>query len=94
MDDAPRPVFEVATSRETVVGDATVRRALPRTGRRTVGAWCFADHFGPRDVGLDGGLNVGPHPHCGLQTVTWLVDGEGLHRDSLGTEQTIRAGSS
>lgn len=72
--------------REGTVGDATVRRALPRRGHRTVGAWCFADHLEGRRV------EVGPHPHIGLQTVTWLLEGELLHRDSLGSEQLIRPG--
>jgi redox-sensitive bicupin YhaK (pirin superfamily) len=66
-----------------------VRRALPRHDRRTVGAWCFLDHFGPAD---DTVMQIGPHPHIGLQTVTWLVQGELLHRDSLGSEQPIRPG--
>ena len=69
-----------------------VRRALPRRGRRTVGAWCFADHMGPADVTENSGLDIGPHPHIGLQTVTWLVDGQVLHRDSLGSEQVIAPG--
>lgn len=84
--------MEVTASRESVVGDLTVRRALPRAGRRTIGAWCFADHMGPATVTADRGIDVGPHPHCGLHTVTWLVAGEVLHRDSLGTEQTIAPG--
>ncbi len=83
---------EVATSRAATVGRFTVRRALPRRGRRTVGAWCFVDHMGPASVTAESGLDVGPHPHCGLQTVTWLVEGEALHRDSLGSEQLIAPG--
>jgi len=70
----------------------TVRRLLPQRPRRMVGAWCFVDHFGPDDVGGRPGMQVPPHPHTGLQTVTWLVDGEILHRDSLGNEQTIVPG--
>ena len=69
-----------------------VRRSLPRPRRRTVGAWCFVDHFGPLAVGPDGGLEVGPHPHIGLQTVTYLLSGQVLHSDSLGSEQVIRPG--
>lgn len=69
-----------------------VRRALPRRARRTVGAWCFADHMGPMTATPDVGADIGPHPHTGLQTVTWLTAGELLHRDSLGSEQPIRAG--
>jgi redox-sensitive bicupin YhaK (pirin superfamily) len=85
-------LIEVVPSREGTVGGMPIRRALPRTGRRTVGAWCFADHMGPITVARDTGIDVAPHPHCGLQTVTWLVAGEVLHRDSLGTEQTIAPG--
>ncbi|MBO0867472.1 MAG: pirin family protein, partial [Micromonosporaceae bacterium] len=70
----------------------TVRRLLPQRELRTVGAWCFADHFGPADVASRPGMQVPPHPHTGLQTVTWLVEGEILHRDSLGNVQTIVPG--
>jgi len=73
-------------------GPFRVRRALPRRGLRTVGAWCFADHMGPEVVTETSGLDVGPHPHIGLQTVTWLVEGAVLHTDSLGSEQLIRPG--
>ncbi|MFI7024547.1 pirin family protein [Micromonospora sp. NPDC049900] len=70
----------------------TVRRLLPQRTRRMVGAWCFVDHFGPDDVAQRPGMEVPPHPHTGLQTVTWLLDGEILHRDSLGNVQPIRPG--
>ncbi|MGV9807043.1 pirin family protein [Micromonospora chersina] len=70
----------------------TVRRLLPQRQRRLVGAWCFIDHFGPDDVAERPGMEVPPHPHTGLQTVTWLLDGEILHRDSLGNVQPIRPG--
>ncbi|MFG3303001.1 pirin family protein [Micromonospora chersina] len=70
----------------------TVRRLLPQRQRRLVGAWCFVDHFGPDDVAERPGMEVPPHPHTGLQTVTWLLDGEILHRDSLGNVQPIRPG--
>lgn len=69
-----------------------IRRALPTKQRRLVGAWCFLDHFGPHDVSHGRGMRVGPHPHIGLQTVTWLLNGEILHRDSLGNEKLIRPG--
>jgi hypothetical protein len=82
----------VTDSHSTSVAGFPVRRALPQRGRRTVGAWCFADHMGPLAVTETNGLNVGPHPHMGLQTVTWLIEGEALHRDSLGSEQLIRPG--
>ena len=71
---------------------ATVRRLLPQRPRRMVGAWCFVDHFGPDDVTGRPGMQVPPHPHTGLQTVTWLVEGEVQHRDSLGSVQSIRPG--
>ena len=89
--DVERAVVEVTESRASQVGDLPVRRALPRRHRRTVGAWCFVDHMGPTTVD-DRGLGVAPHPHIGLQTVTWLLEGEALHRDSLGTEQVITPG--
>jgi redox-sensitive bicupin YhaK (pirin superfamily) len=70
----------------------TVRRLLPQRQRRMVGAWCFVDHFGPDDVSGRPGMQVPPHPHTGLQTVSWLVEGEILHRDSLGSAQSIVPG--
>lgn len=82
----------VYPSRESVVGRIPVHRALPRRGLRTVGPWCFADHMGPEAVTETQGLDIGPHPHTGLHTVTWLLEGAVLHRDSLGTEQLIRPG--
>ena len=83
---------EVLDGREARVGKFTVRRVLPTRPLRTVGAWCFADHMGPAEVTERSGLDVGPHPHTGLQTVTWLMSGEALHKDSLGSEQLIRPG--
>jgi quercetin 2,3-dioxygenase len=91
-DDPCARVLEVLESRESEVGRMRVRRALPRRAHRTVGAWCFADHMGPAQVSEDRGVDIGPHPHIGLQTVTWLLAGEILHRDSLGSEQVIRPG--
>jgi redox-sensitive bicupin YhaK (pirin superfamily) len=83
---------ELTDSRQTQVGAFGIRRALPRRGRRTVGAWCFVDHMGPAEVSVDGDFGIAPHPHMGLQTVTWLLAGELVHRDSLGVEQVIRPG--
>jgi len=83
---------ELTRAREAGVGGLTVRRLLPLRHRRTVGAWCFVDHYGPMSVDGVAGMQVPPHPHIGLQTVTWLIDGDVLHRDSLGTEQMIRPG--
>jgi redox-sensitive bicupin YhaK (pirin superfamily) len=92
-DTQPEPtVVEITNSREAEVGAFRVRRALPRRARRSVGAWCFIDHVGPAPVTERDGLNIAPHPHIGLQTVTWLLEGEALHRDSLGHEQVIRPG--
>ncbi|GAA0444663.1 hypothetical protein Aca07nite_53860 [Actinoplanes capillaceus] len=70
----------------------TVRRLLPHRERRMIGAWCFVDHFGPDDVSGRPGMQVPPHPHTGLQTVTWLVEGLIEHRDSLGSHQFIAPG--
>jgi redox-sensitive bicupin YhaK (pirin superfamily) len=69
-----------------------VRRTLPHRERRMVGAWCFVDHYGPVDLTLTEGMRVPPHPHTGLQTVSWLVDGAILHTDSLGSEVEIHPG--
>lgn len=82
----------VEEGRTTTVGSMPVRRVLPRRTRRTVGAWCFVDHMGPLAVPADGRVDIGPHPHLGLHTVTWLLAGELVHHDSLGSEQTIRPG--
>ena len=80
-------------SRLTDLGDGMiVRRALPTRARRMVGAWCFLDHLGPVDFGAGHGMHVGAHPHIGLQTFTWLIEGEVRHRDSLGSDQVIRPG--
>ncbi|WP_152185387.1 pirin family protein [Segeticoccus rhizosphaerae] len=69
-----------------------VLRLLPHRERRMVGAWCFADLFGPRDITGQTGMTVPPHPHIGLQTVSWLVEGTVLHRDSLGTTALVEPG--
>jgi quercetin 2,3-dioxygenase len=84
--------LELTEARAGRVGTMTVRRMLPLRTRRSVGAWCFIDHYGPMDVDGVIGMNVPPHPHIGLQTVTWLLAGNVLHRDSLGSEQLIRPG--
>ncbi|HEX7131337.1 MAG TPA: pirin family protein [Iamia sp.] len=80
---------EITDSRDADVGGMLVRRALPRRARRTVGAWCFVDHLAPAPAD---GPGIGPHPHIGLHTVTWLLSGELVHHDSLGSEQPIRPG--
>jgi len=83
-------VLEVITARQADLGDGMLmRRLLPSRGRRTIGAWCFMDHFGPTPTG---GMRIGPHPHMGLQSMTWLFEGEVVHHDSLGNVQAIRPG--
>jgi redox-sensitive bicupin YhaK (pirin superfamily) len=80
-------------TKRAVVGDGfEIRRALPNRARRTIGAWCFFDHAGPADYPAGGGLVVGPHPHIGLQTFSWMIEGTILHTDSLGYRQWIRPG--
>ncbi len=83
---------EVREGRRVSIGRTQIARVLPTKGRRTVGPWCFVDLPGPDAVANPDPMEVGPHPHVGLATVTWLLGGEGLHTDSLGTEQVIRPG--
>ncbi len=86
-------VFQRIEAKSSIVGeDTTIRRALPSAQRRTIGAWCFLDHAGPVKFKEGKGLHVGPHPHIGLQTFTWMIEGEITHRDSLGNETVIRPG--
>jgi redox-sensitive bicupin YhaK (pirin superfamily) len=81
-----------AARRADLGGGFSIARALPSAGRRTVGAWCFLDHAGPVHFPPGEGMRVGPHPHIGLQTFTWMIEGEVLHNDSLGNRQVIRPG--
>ncbi|USQ75878.1 pirin family protein [Ornithinimicrobium cryptoxanthini] len=93
--DQPGPALEVIAPREVPLGGPramTVRRTLPTRGRTTIGAWCFADHYGPDAVAQSGGMVVPPHPHTGLQTVSWLFTGEIEHRDSTGVHAMVRPG--
>jgi redox-sensitive bicupin YhaK (pirin superfamily) len=86
---------EVLSARDVPLGGPramTVRRTLPQRSRTLIGAWCFADHYGPDDVTETGGMDVAPHPHTGLQTVSWLFSGEIEHRDSLGSHAFVRPG--
>ncbi len=86
---------EVLEPRDVPLGGPramTVRRTLPTKQRSLIGAWCFADHYGPQDVSETGGMRVPPHPHTGLQTVSWLFSGEIEHRDSLGSHRLVRPG--
>lgn len=84
--------IEVREGRSTQVGRMGVLRVLPTKRRRTVGPWCFVDLIRPGDVVDPPPLEIGPHPHIGLATATWLFRGSALHSDSLGTEQLIRPG--
>jgi hypothetical protein len=94
-DDSGRPTVEVLSPRDVPLGGPramTVRRTLPQRARSLIGAWCFVDHYGPDDVAVTGGMDVAPHPHTGLQTVSWLFTGEIEHRDSHGVHAMVRPG--
>jgi redox-sensitive bicupin YhaK (pirin superfamily) len=81
------PALDLLPGKEVLLGESTrVRRLLPTLGRRMVGAWAFVDHYGPDDISGGPGMQVAPHPHTGLQTVSWLLEGEVHHRDSLGSD--------
>jgi redox-sensitive bicupin YhaK (pirin superfamily) len=77
---------------EVKLGNLPVARALPVRGRRLVGPWCFLDRFGPLSFAEGKPMDVAPHPHIGLQTVTWLIEGEVMHDDSLGCQGIVRPG--
>src|SRR5215467_14463283 len=79
-------------ARHAEVGALKILRALPRSQRRMVGAWCFLDRYGPIRFTNQKVMDVAPHPHIGLQTVSWLLEGEIIHHDSLGNEASISAG--
>lgn len=84
--------IEVKAGRSTRIGELNILRVLPTKRRRTIGPWCFVDLMSPEDVDAPPPLEIGPHPHIGLSTVTWLFGGSILHSDSLGTQQPIRPG--
>lgn len=87
------PAPQLLETRASMLGEGMlIRRALPHRERRMIGAWCFLDHAGPVDVAEGPGMRVAPHPHIGLQTFSWLIEGEVLHRDSLGYEQLLLPG--
>ena len=91
----PRAAISVLRPRDVPLGGPRamrVRRTLPQRQRSLIGAWCFADHYGPDDVAGSGGMDVAPHPHTGLQTASWLFTGEIEHRDSLGVHALVRPG--
>src|SRR5688572_8052314 len=83
-EPADRPALEALPGRLTDLGGLAIRRLLPRSQRRLVGPWCFLDAFGPLTFAAGKPMDVAPHPHIGLQTVSWLLEGEVLHNDSLG----------
>jgi len=86
---------EILTPREVPLGGLramNVRRTLPQRQRSLIGAWCFLDHYGPDNVAETGGMLVTPHPHTGLQTVSWLFTGEIDHVDSAGNAARVRPG--
>lgn len=85
-------VFEELPARAAELAGLRIHRALPRRGRRMVGAWCFLDRYGPLSFTREKPMDVGAHPHIGLQTFSWLVEGEIVHNDSLGCEGLIRPG--
>ena len=87
--------MEILTPRDVPLGGLramTVRRTLPQRQRSLIGAWCFVDHYGPDRVSDSGGMDVPPHPHTGLQTASWLFEGEIEHRDSAGNHAMVRPG--
>src|SRR3954466_13411537 len=87
------PVLDLLPGKQVLLGESThVRRLLPTLGRRLVGAWAFVDTYGPDDVVSSAGMQVAPHPHTGLQTVSWLLAGRVHHRDSLGSDVTFGPG--
>lgn len=85
-------IEQVIVPRARDLGGFEVRRALPAVGRQMVGPFIFFDQMGPAEFLLGTGIDVRPHPHIGLATVTYLFEGEIMHRDSLGNVQPIRAG--
>ncbi|HKR86367.1 MAG TPA: pirin family protein [Terriglobales bacterium] len=84
------PAFERFPAHETSLGALRVLRALPIRQKRLVGAWCFLDRFGPLSFSDAKPMDVAPHPHIGLQTVSWLLQGEIVHKDSLGNEVLLK----
>lgn len=91
-DASSSAIERIITPKPHDLGGFSVRRALPCGQRRTVGPWIFFDHMGPANFPPGKGIDVRPHPHINLATVTYLFKGEMLHRDSLGNELAIRPG--
>ena len=93
MTDAAAGTELVIRPRERDLGGFTVRRVLPFARRNMVGPFIFFDHMGPAEFPPGAGIAVRPHPHIGIATITYLFEGEIVHRDSLGFEQSIRPGA-
>ena len=90
--DAQPEILSYPTRSADLGGGMSVTRALPLRQHRLVGPWCFFDYFGPLQFGARKAMDVAPHPHIGLQTVSWLFEGEVLHNDSLGFSAIARPG--
>jgi redox-sensitive bicupin YhaK (pirin superfamily) len=91
-DPSRSPTLEELPGRLSDLGGLPIRRLLPRSRRRLVGPWCFLDSYGPLTFASGKPMDVAPHPHIGLQTVSWLLDGEIVHHDSLGLEGKAEPG--
>jgi quercetin 2,3-dioxygenase len=91
-EPASSPIVETLPGRLSDLGGLAIRRLLPRRQRRLVGPWCFLDSYGPLSFTAGKPLDVAPHPHIGLQTVSWLLEGELVHNDSLGLRGTASPG--
>ena len=89
---AGQPTLEAYPNRTVHLGALSISRARPIRERRLVGPWCFLDRFGPLSFSQGKPMDVAPHPHIGLQTVTWLHEGEVVHDDSLGSASVLRPG--
>lgn len=92
---AARAPVEIITARAVPLGGPramNVRRTLPQRQRSLIGAWCFIDHYGPDEVAATGGMDVAPHPHTGLQTLSWLFEGAICHIDSGGHSARVLPG--
>lgn len=91
MSESTFPAVQRITARKGSLGEGMeIARLLPTKARRMIGAWCFLDHLGPLQFRQGGGMHVGAHPHTRLQTFTWMMEGEVMHRDSLGSVQIVR----
>ncbi|WP_223668815.1 pirin family protein [Kangiella shandongensis] len=87
-----KAIEQLISPKQKDLGGFSVRRLFPTIGRKSVGPWVFFDHMGPAEFPAGEGVNVRPHPHIGIATVTYLFEGEILHRDSLGSNQSITPG--